>query len=94
MSFSVVMSSLRRKDPLLHTELLKKNPQLTVIYCAFRLRECNLTEKGCSALLTALRSESSTLRELNLSQNRIQDSGVKLLSAELKNPHCKLETVR
>ncbi|XP_060780253.1 protein NLRC5-like [Neoarius graeffei] len=59
-----------------------------------QLRECNLTEKGCSALLTALRSESSTLRELNLSQNRIQDSGVKLLSAELKNPHCKLETVR
>ncbi|XP_060780510.1 ribonuclease inhibitor-like [Neoarius graeffei] len=38
-----------------------------------QLRECNLTEKGCSALLTALRSESSTLRELNLSQNRIQE---------------------
>ncbi|XP_053534242.1 protein NLRC5 isoform X3 [Ictalurus punctatus] len=59
-----------------------------------QLSECNLTEKGCSALLTALRSESSTLRELNLSKNRIQDSGVKLLSAELKNKDCKLETVR
>ncbi|XP_053479767.1 NACHT, LRR and PYD domains-containing protein 12 [Ictalurus furcatus] len=59
-----------------------------------RLSECNLTEKGCSALLTALRSESSTLRELNLSKNRIQDSGVKLLSAVLKNKDCKLETVR
>ncbi|XP_053090964.1 uncharacterized protein LOC113524633 [Pangasianodon hypophthalmus] len=59
-----------------------------------QLSECNLTEKGCSALLTALRSEFFTLRELNLSNNRIQDSGVKLLSAELKNPHCKLETVR
>ncbi|XP_053356039.1 NACHT, LRR and PYD domains-containing protein 3-like [Clarias gariepinus] len=59
-----------------------------------QLSECNLTERGCSALLTALRSESSTLRELNLSKNRIQDSGVKLLSAELKNKHWKLQTVR
>ena len=90
-SFSVVMSSLRRKDAPLHTEVLKKNP---VIYCVFRLSECNLTEKGCSALLTALRSEHSTLKELNLSKNRIQDSGVKLLSEELKKKHCKLETLR
>ncbi|KAF5883576.1 protein NLRC5-like, partial [Clarias magur] len=59
-----------------------------------QLSECNLTERGCSALLTALRSESSTLRELNLSKNRIQDSGVKLLSEELKNQHWKLQTVR
>ncbi|XP_053356043.1 NACHT, LRR and PYD domains-containing protein 3-like isoform X3 [Clarias gariepinus] len=59
-----------------------------------QLSECNLTERGCSALLTALRSESSTLRELNLSKNRIQDSGVKLLSAELKNKHWTLQTVR
>ncbi|KAB5513556.1 hypothetical protein PHYPO_G00249090 [Pangasianodon hypophthalmus] len=58
-----------------------------------QLSECNLTEKGCSALLSALRSVSSTLKELNLSNNRIQDSGVKLLSEELKNKHCKLETV-
>ncbi|KAI5086109.1 NACHT, LRR and PYD domains-containing protein 12-like, partial [Silurus meridionalis] len=68
-------------------------PQVTVMYCAFRLSECNMTVKGCSALLEALRSESSTLRELNLSKNRIQDSGVKLLSAELKKKNCKLETV-
>ncbi|XP_058243322.1 protein NLRC5-like isoform X7 [Hemibagrus wyckioides] len=58
-----------------------------------QLSECNLTEKGCSALLTALRSEHSTLKELNLSKNRIQDSGVKLLSEELKNKLCKLETL-
>ncbi|GAA6082314.1 uncharacterized protein LOC113634383 isoform X18, partial [Tachysurus ichikawai] len=59
-----------------------------------QLSECNLTEKGCSALLTALRSEHSTLKELNLRKNRIQDSGVKLLSEELKKKHCKLETLR
>ncbi|KAK3570344.1 hypothetical protein QTP86_017939 [Hemibagrus guttatus] len=84
------MSSLRRTDVPLHTEVLKKKP---VINCAFRLSECNVTEKGCSALLTALRSEHSTLKELNLSKNRIQDSGVKLLSEELKNKLCKLDTL-
>ncbi|XP_060734434.1 uncharacterized protein LOC132851511 isoform X12 [Tachysurus vachellii] len=73
--------SVLLKDPQCRTERLQ-------------LSECNLTEKGCSALLTALRSEHSTLKELNLSKNRIQDSGVKLLSEELKKKHCKLETLR
>uniref|UniRef100_A0A3B1JLT5 NACHT domain-containing protein n=1 Tax=Astyanax mexicanus TaxID=7994 RepID=A0A3B1JLT5_ASTMX len=55
------------------------------------LVECNLSEKSCAALATALSSNSSTLRDLNLSKNKLQDSGVKLLSAGLENPHCKLE---
>ncbi|XP_049328928.1 NACHT, LRR and PYD domains-containing protein 3-like [Astyanax mexicanus] len=52
---------------------------------------CNLSDKSCADLASALSSNSSTLRELNLSNNKLQDSGVKLLSAGLKNPHCKLE---
>ncbi|KAL7858974.1 hypothetical protein SRHO_G00141210 [Serrasalmus rhombeus] len=58
-----------------------------------RLRWCNITEKGCAALASALSSNSSHLKKLNLSYNKLQDSGVKLLSAGLENPHCKLETV-
>ncbi|KAL6484081.1 hypothetical protein MHYP_G00089540, partial [Metynnis hypsauchen] len=58
-----------------------------------RLRWCNITEKSCAALASALSSNSSYLRELNLSYNKLQDSGVKLLSARLKIPKCKLETV-
>ncbi|XP_057188246.1 NACHT, LRR and PYD domains-containing protein 12-like isoform X2 [Triplophysa rosa] len=55
---------------------------------------CQLTEKSCERLGSALGSKSSNLRELNLNGNNIGDSGVNLLSAGLKSPHCKLETLR
>ncbi|XP_064871046.1 NACHT, LRR and PYD domains-containing protein 12-like [Oncorhynchus nerka] len=59
-----------------------------------RLSECLVTGEGCASLVSALRSNPSHLRELDLSNNDLKDSGVKLLSAGLGNPHCKLETLR
>ncbi|XP_060714706.1 NACHT, LRR and PYD domains-containing protein 3-like isoform X3 [Tachysurus vachellii] len=56
--------------------------------------DCSITDEGCAALASALRSNSSShLRELNLNSNNPGESGVKLLSDLLKDPHCKLETL-
>ncbi|XP_060900459.1 NACHT, LRR and PYD domains-containing protein 12-like isoform X2 [Labrus mixtus] len=57
----------------------------------FRLSVCNLSERGCEALSSVLSSQSSSLRKLDLSNNNLQDSGVKLLFAGLNSPPCRLD---
>ncbi|KAM6945654.1 protein NLRC3-like [Aplochiton taeniatus] len=58
------------------------------------LSGCQITEEGCASLTSALRSNPSHLRELDLSNNDLQDSGVLLLSDELSRTTCELETLR
>uniref|UniRef100_A0A8C5GST5 Uncharacterized protein n=1 Tax=Gouania willdenowi TaxID=441366 RepID=A0A8C5GST5_GOUWI len=58
-----------------------------------RLISCGLSERSCAALSSVLNSQSSSVKHLDLSNNDLQDSGVKLLCEGLKSPHCKLDSL-
>ncbi|XP_051249441.1 NACHT, LRR and PYD domains-containing protein 12-like isoform X7 [Dicentrarchus labrax] len=58
-----------------------------------RLSGCLITEEGCASLVSALSSNPSHLRELDLSYNHPGDSATKL-SAALEDPHWRLDTLR
>uniref|UniRef100_A0A3Q3NCM9 NACHT domain-containing protein n=1 Tax=Mastacembelus armatus TaxID=205130 RepID=A0A3Q3NCM9_9TELE len=92
--YSASEEALLRLLPVvsLSKKVLPDLPYLCYFLC--RLSGCNLSERSCEALASVLSSQSSTLRELDLSNNDLQDSGVKLVSDGLRSPHCKLQTLR
>uniref|UniRef100_A0A3B3YRV4 B30.2/SPRY domain-containing protein n=1 Tax=Poecilia mexicana TaxID=48701 RepID=A0A3B3YRV4_9TELE len=49
---------------------------------------------SCEALSSLLSSTTSSLRDLDLSNNDLKDSGVKLLCSGLMSPDCELEILR
>ncbi|XP_067312345.1 NLR family CARD domain-containing protein 3-like [Pseudorasbora parva] len=55
---------------------------------------CNLTDQSFEIVASALQSSNSVLRELDLSNNDLHVSGVKLLSDGLKSSNCQLEILR
>ncbi|XP_052436331.1 NACHT, LRR and PYD domains-containing protein 3 isoform X3 [Carassius gibelio] len=98
--------SLRSSDSLRELDLSNNNLQdsrvkllsdgLKSSHCQLnilRLAGCNLTGQCCESLCSSLQS-SNSLRELDLSYNSLQDSGVKLLSDGLKSSQCQLNILR
>ncbi|XP_072892526.1 NACHT, LRR and PYD domains-containing protein 3-like [Hemitrygon akajei] len=101
---------IQRLGPGLHKcqELRLNNNKLgdsgvKLVSAALRNPECKiqrlwlynvgLTDSGAEDLVSAL-STNPSLTELDLSYNKLGDSGVKLVSAALRNPECKIQTLR
>ncbi|XP_053478318.1 protein NLRC5-like [Ictalurus furcatus] len=69
-----------------------KNQQFKLLKLG--LCNCSLTEEDCAAVVSALRTNPSLLKELDLSENTIGNTGVKELSDLLQNPNCTLEILK
>ncbi|XP_034053230.1 protein NLRC3-like isoform X3 [Gymnodraco acuticeps] len=59
----------------------------------FKLTLCGLSETDCEVVVSALKSDPSHLRDLDLSLNPLMDSEVERLSSGLKSPNCRLEAL-
>ncbi|KAI4888731.1 hypothetical protein NFI96_022238, partial [Prochilodus magdalenae] len=106
-SIKVFIAALQTENFLKELDLSKNNLQasgMDTLYVGMksshckleilRLALCNLGVKACESLGSLLKLENSSLRELDLSSNNLQDSGVELLSDGLKSSQCKLEILR
>ncbi|XP_039463507.1 protein NLRC3-like isoform X2 [Oreochromis aureus] len=58
-----------------------------------QLAQCRLSGTHCEVVASALKSNPSHLKKLDMSGNKLHDSAVKLLCAGLESPNCRLETL-
>uniref|UniRef100_A0A672F8A5 NACHT domain-containing protein n=1 Tax=Salarias fasciatus TaxID=181472 RepID=A0A672F8A5_SALFA len=60
----------------------------------FQLSGCRLSDSDCEVISSALKSDPSHLKHLDLNVNTMKDSSVKILCSGLESPNCKLESLR
>ncbi|KAM4592104.1 NACHT, LRR and PYD domains-containing protein 12-like isoform 1-T1 [Odontesthes bonariensis] len=60
----------------------------------FRLVRTKLSETDCEVVASALKSNPSHLKQLDLSKSELSDPAVEHLAAGLESPNCRLEALR
>uniref|UniRef100_A0A3B3HZK1 NACHT domain-containing protein n=1 Tax=Oryzias latipes TaxID=8090 RepID=A0A3B3HZK1_ORYLA len=78
---------------LFHVLPFPVSPECFHLCLVCLLSGCLITQKGCASLASALKSNPSHLRELDLSYNHPGVAGVKLLSAQ-REEQWRLDTLR
>uniref|UniRef100_A0A3B1KBJ9 Uncharacterized protein n=1 Tax=Astyanax mexicanus TaxID=7994 RepID=A0A3B1KBJ9_ASTMX len=91
------ISQYNKNMQFLYTDMYKHVFYICLEFCFFlydfvnRLENSDITEEGCCAVLSsALKSNPSHLKELDLSENKLGNDGVTQISHLLKMPNCKL----
>jgi len=67
---------------------------LSCFFFLFRLINNSITAEGCAALTSAFNSNPSNLIELDLSGNKLGNSGMMKICPLLKNKQCRLEKLK
>ncbi|XP_072893343.1 NACHT, LRR and PYD domains-containing protein 3-like [Hemitrygon akajei] len=98
--FASALSTNRSLTELDLSDNKLRDSRMKLVSAALRNPECKiqklvmsgvcLTDSGAEDLASSL-STNPTLTELDLSYNKLGDSGVKLLVAALRNPECKIQ---
>ncbi len=66
--------------------------QIFFFHCS--LNNSDITEEDCRLLAAALNSNPSNLTELNLSETKLRNSGMKFFSTLFKNEQCRLKKLK
>lgn len=91
---SVLFVFLRKTGSTQHTTNNAFYSQYGNFSFLFRLRGCRLSDVSCDLLASALKSNPSHLKDLDLSKNDLIGSGVKLLMNLVVSTEYTLATLR